>query len=274
MNLLGFTDRIFKAQDDKRQTEKIKQQGTQFKLAGNLTPAITITLAVAALAVCNVGLFLSIIPNWYRWLFALLAVSAEALLGYCLHSYLRTTGAHKAACAICGALLLLFSLVHGGYFGWRILVGGAFPAFVLTYVHNFAWIILSVLVIGCGLALYLSHWRAEIAANEATERIQTTKSAAKLANESERMEHEAALARARLEHMKGQIALGNESADLIVTYAQMRARQQRSLAQIPDKDLRDEIANDLQVTLPDKPASLPVITPGRDADKGNGLGKF
>lgn len=269
MKISGFTDRFFAAREEENQAERVREQGSQFKLADNWIPAVIIAIAILALAACNVGLFLAIIKEWYRWAFAFLAIAAEALLGYCIHSYLYTTGKHKFTCAVCGVLLLAFSLIHGGYFGYNLLAGNDFNPAILSYAHHYAWIVLSALVIGSGLALWLTHWKAAIAAEEAKERIKTAKSQAKLVGETERLQNKAALARARIAFMEDEIRLGNESADLVQKYATMRQNQTASLSKIPDEDLRTEIANDLGVKTP-KPKSKDVTWTGHP--KGNELG--
>ena len=249
MCLFDFSKRMLKSRKDEKRVEKIQSEGEKFKLAGNFTPALIVAVVVLALAICNVGLFLTVIKPWYRWVFALLAVMAEALLGYSIHSFLYTAGKHKVCCAICGFLLLTFSLIHGGFFRFNLLMGGPVNPAIMEYAHKYSWLVLSALIIGCGLALWLTHWSADVASEEATERVETAKSKAKLVGESTRLQLEADLERMRIEHMKEEIKLGNESAALILTYAEMRARQQESLERIPDEQLRAQLASDFGVTL-------------------------
>ena len=273
MKLFNIGRAFQRAQREERQTEQLTREAESYKLAGVLPAQIAKYAMLVLLGIFNASLFLRAVPGWRGYATAALALTVEFLAAYCIHSFIRTTGAHKWALGISGFVLLAFSITHAGFSYQQATVG--LSAAVEFYAHHVALPLMVGLVTVASVGIYLSHWSARISQEQAATQVTIAQSRARLVGESAQLRDENEIERARLAHLREKIRLGNEYVAELESFASMRERERQALARIKDPDIRAELANAMGIKADEsKPQGPVMLRQDFNADgKGNGKGK-
>jgi hypothetical protein len=273
--------KAFSRQDEQaRESEKLRHEAEGYKLASD---GGFMTVLKSALFVLfgyyNARLFLVTVPEWEGYLTAAFALLGEATALWCLHNYVRSAGAHKAALGVFGAVLTIFSVTHATISFFRLEQQAQFSGALQFYCERVAFPLLFGLLLLAAIVIPLCHWRKRIAQEQAATQVEIESGRARLVGNAAALKNEALLEHERLEHLRERIRLGNEYVSELESYAALKQREYDALNRISNSDVRKELANALGIKLDEKPVSSKASTPlivrnDYDADgKGNGVGK-
>jgi len=110
----------------------------------------------------------------------------------------------------------------------------------------------------------LLHWRRKVAAEQAKAQVEIQSGRARLVAESANLRAESQLERERLANFEEQIQIGNDYVAALRKFARMKKDEAEALADIPDDEIRSQIAAafGLSINGQDKEASTnkPVIS--------------
>lgn len=248
MNFFGIGKMLTRQQEQSRASEGLKTEADKFELA---TDGGYIKLLKYALFVLfgyyNARLFIVTVQGWEGYLTATFALLGEATALYCFNNYPRSTSNHQKALGVFAALLMLFSATHATISFFRM-ESGSQSGIIRFYCERVAFPLLFSLLLLAAVITPLLHWRRKIAEKQAEAQVMIASSRAKLVADSAAMRDENELERARIDHFKEKIKMGNEYVEELKGFARMKKSERDALLDIPEP-LRSQIACELGIDI-------------------------
>jgi hypothetical protein len=256
MRLFGIGKAFAKERDNARQSEELKQEAGSFQLVGDGGYILLLKYLLFVLfGYYNARLFVVTVPGWEGWMTALCALAGEGTALYCINSFTRSAGGHRAALGLFGALLTLFSVTHATISFFRLESHGGMSGGVRFYCERVAFPLLFGLLLLASIFIPLTHWRKKIAAEQAKAQVRIASSRAQLLSEAAAMRDENQLERERIASLEEQILLEGEYVGKLEQFADMKARQKAIIDGIADPTLREQIAGMLGMSATEKPSA-------------------
>lgn len=174
-----------------------------------------------ALILLNVRLFVHTIGGAFGWIVAGAACMSGAFAVYCWNRVDKSKGNHLWTMRIFAAVFTILETVHGTASVWEYAVGfdGDAKAWAIWYSHKIAF----PLMAGSILLGYAAHrytfWKSQVNQARAESQITIARERANLDTQKARLEHEAELAEANLEHLRRMAKIEQETAAQIAALA-------------------------------------------------------
>jgi hypothetical protein len=255
MRFFNIGQAFAKERSQQKQSAALQQEAANFKLASDGGfPTIVKSGLFLLFGYYNARLFITTVPGWEGYLTAVFALAGEAMAFYCIRNYTRSAGKHKTALGAFGLLLTLFSVTHATISFFSLENHAQLAPGLKFYAERVAFPLLFGLLLVAVLTLRFTHWRAQIAAEQAVAQVQIASSRARLLADSATMRDESQLERERLAQLEEQIQIENEYLGKLQQFAQLKAREQSVLESIADPELRAQVAATLGLSGKQLPA--------------------
>lgn len=249
MKLFNIGKKIAESQRQAKQADELKNEADSFQLAGDGGYIRILKYALFFLfAYYNARLFIVTVPGWEGYLTAVFALAGEATALYCINNFNRSSGAHQAALGVFGALLTIFSLTHATISWFRMEDSARLSTGIKFYCETIAFPLLFSLLLLAAIVIPLLHWKRKVAAEQAKAQVDIKTRRAQIVAEASNLRAESELERERLANFEEQIAIGNEYVAALSRFAKMKKAEADALAEIPDPELRRQIAESFGAT--------------------------
>jgi hypothetical protein len=211
----------------------------------------------------NVKLFLNTVPGWEGWMTAGFAVGLEALAMYCIINFVKSSDLHKTMLGVFGAILTAFSFIHATLSFFRVERNARWAPVIEYYSQNVAFPLLFALLFVASLAIYLTHFKQKVTQAQAKSMVEIETRKAEMLAESTIMRAESQLEREKLERLEEQMKIEGEYVTKLKSYVGLKQQEIEIVQGIPDPALREQVARELGLTLPDKKDDWPNTQPGK-----------
>ena len=254
-----------KGDDRHDELRKLDAEADQFKLPSETLPQLFKLLFFAGLAVLNYRLFARSVPGIWGQATGVVACMAEALALYCSHYFSRAAGLFRNTLGVCGAILMLFSLIHGTFSIFDLMRIASFSAAIHWYSHVVAFPLLCGLIGLSVIAITMTHPQNIVRLREALAHTQIARTRAEAASDSRLMRTSSVIEDARLAHRQEKTQRESEYLQTLKQYIGIEAEKRRIVLSIPDPQLRAQLAQELGIENqePEQPKSRPGFTQGR-----------
>jgi hypothetical protein len=237
---------------DQRQADRqiLENEAKEFKMPSETLPQIFKYVFFIGLGFLNYRLFAHAVPGLWGQTTGVAAVMAEAIALYSTHNFSRASGAFRYALGICGALLMGFSLVHGTFSILDLIGIAEVSEAVREYSRLVAFPLLAALVGLSVIALTMTHPKNIIRLKQAAAHTAVAVGRAKAASDLELMRAQSIVDQAKLDRRREMTKREQESLLEIEKLVQIEERKYEMVAAISNPKLREELARELDITLP------------------------
>jgi hypothetical protein len=268
MDISAIGKMLGRKTEQAKASEDLKTEASKFQLATNNGYIKVLKYLLFILfGFYNARLFLTTIAGWEKYHTALFALLGECTALYCYDNYTKSTGRHKAALGIFGIALFVFAFTHASISYFKM-ERGDYSDPIRFYCEHVAFPVLFGLLLLAAIVIPLMHWRTRIAAAQAKAQVEIDESRAKLVAQTSQMNDENELERARIEHFKEKVKIGNEYAAELRNYALMKQTELDALLEMPEP-MRSQIASELGIDLSKQPKPVVAWRGGERVDRGN-----
>lgn len=204
-------------------------------------------LIFAVLGALNVRLFLSVVGGVWGLVIGLTAAFFEVQAVYCWNKMRKAGGAYQAWLFRIAAVFTLVSVVHACTSFYDLIhLAAGWPSLgrpLYLYSHVVAFPLLFLLMIGAICILFRVHWSRDIADAQARAAVDAARERGKLLVETARMRNEDELSRARLASYQERLKIEQAFLGLLEDTVRFEQRASSLLAQIPDPQVRQRMAD-------------------------------
>lgn len=248
MNISAIGAMLGRKSEQAYAAENLKTEAHNFDLAsdGGYIKVLKYLLFIL-FAFYNARLFLTTITGWEKYITALFALLGECTALYCFNNYTRSVAKHKMALGVFAILLFVFAFTHATISFFRM-ERGDLSGPIRFYCEHVAFPTLFGLLLLAAIVIPLMHWRTRIAAKQAEAQVEIDESRAHLVAQTAKMRDENELERARIDHFKEKIRIGNDYATELRSFAKMKQSERDALLGIPEP-LRSQVAAELGIDL-------------------------
>jgi hypothetical protein len=253
--------------------QNLENEAKDFKIPSETLPQVLKYIFFIGLGFLNYRLFAHAVPGVWGQATGVAAVMAEAIALYSTHNFSRASGAFRVALGICGTLLMTFALVHGTFSIFDLIGIAEVSETVREYSRLVAFPLLAALVGLSVIAITMTHPKNIIRLKQAAAHTRVAVGRAKAASDLEVMRAESVLDKARLDRRREQTKLEQEHLLEIEKLIQIEERKYAMVAAISNPRLREELARELDITLPTGAphTSMPAPAPAGQSRYNNGL---
>lgn len=225
-------------------------EARDFKVPSETLPQLVKIAFFVGLAVLNFRLFKHTVPGGWGIATGCLAVIVEGVALYCSHYWSHATSWFKGSLGVSGVALMLFSMAHGTASIFDLIGVVEYSDTIIWYSRVVAFPLMVALVGLSVIAICMTHPKNLIRLEQAAAHTKILIGRAKLASELEIMKGEKTLDQAKLDRYREK---NKYEAQLLGQFEEMLEIEQRKasvLARVPDPEMREEMARDLEIKLP------------------------
>ncbi len=241
--------------DEEANTDKqiLEAEAKEFKIPSETLPQIFKYVFFVGLAFLNYRLFAHAVPGIWGQATGCAAVMCEAIALYATHNFSRSSGWFRLSLGVCGSLLMGFALVHGTFSILDLIGIADVSETVRDYSRLVAFPLLAALLGLSVIAITMTHPKNIIRLKQAAAHTAIVVGRAKAASQLELMRAQSIVDQAKLDRRREATKREQEMLVEVEKLVQVEERKYALVAGISNPKLREELARELDVTLP--PAS-------------------
>jgi hypothetical protein len=229
--------------------DRLTEEARRFRLPSEWMPQTFKVVFFIGLALLNVRLFTHVVPGWWGYATAAVAVMAEVIALYASHYFSRGSGWFRWALGLSGGCLLAFSIVHSTFSildmnGAADLYPGVYER-INFYSHVIAFPLLAGLLGLSVIGITMTHPINRIRLQQAAEHTEIAIARAKAASQLELMRAQATLHLAWLDHLREQNEREKVYLELLQELIAIEESKAQMIASVNDPALRRKLANEL-----------------------------
>lgn len=263
MSLFNFGKAIDKDSRQSDSAEKMREEASNFKLAGTGGFLSIVKYAVFTILAClNFHLFYTHLPGIWGVALGSVAVLFEACDIYFINKQNQSAGMHKVALQAFAITFTTISFIHGCAALYQL--AGAGPSIegqIEFYSKFVAFPLLFGLMVFAVYVLHHLHYSTKISESRARAVLSAEEQRAHILTESLALQSQAAIEEQRLEFFKGKVVLEEKYVGLVEEFAKVKARGARAIESISDPEIRAEMLNAMGRTATLAPVAQKRINP-------------
>lgn len=245
-------DKLFgRKEAEQKEMDELRENAKSFRLPGILIPEMVKYGVFLTTAVFSMGLFLITLPGWRGALVSVAAVGSEALVLYCYSALPRSAGGFRRSLAITGVLLSLLALIHSTLAVIHFTIGRLDSQIFNAYAHHVAFpLLMTCMAIG-SIAIGFTHPRKVVQLAQAEAHTRMAVSQAETASRLVLIDANKVLSRAQIEEQRAKTEHESLLLDELEKQIRVEERKIARVAAISNPALREQLARELNVVLPD-----------------------